>query len=270
MQLDDIINTQWLDAKSLQTQYLNAKPYPHIVMHDFIKKDLLRSVLEEFPDLEKLSDSVYKFNNDKQIKFASKGMKYLSPKALYLNSYLQSDMMLNWLNDLSGIKETLISDPYLLGGGYHEIRSGGLLKVHADFNKHSKLNLDRRLNLLIYLNEFWEDNWGGALELYDENLNSIKSIFPYFNTAVIFSTTSFTFHGHPDPLKCPENHSRKSLAYYYFSTGRPKNEISQQEHQTLWRNRSFETNLISINPKRLINEITPPIIWKTIKKIIGK
>lgn len=270
MKLEEVINNKWLNSKSFQKKYLTAEPFPHIVMHDFIKTDILKQVLEEFPDLEKETDLVYKFNNDKQVKFASKGMKNLSPRAIFLNSYLQSDLMLEWLNDLSGIDETLIADPYLIGAGYHEIKRGGMLKVHADYNKHPKINLDRRLNMLIYLNENWEDKWGGALELYDENINSIKSIYPHFNTAVIFSTTSFTYHGHPDPLNCPKHRSRRSLAYYYFSTGRPKNELSKQEHQTLWQNRNFEKTTSSYGAKTILREIMPPFIWKIMKKLLAK
>ena len=124
---------------------------------------MLEQVLTEFPDLSKLKGTVTQFNNSKEIKLAGKGMQVLSPAALELNTYLQSDLMMSWLNELTGIKEPLISDPYLSGGGYHEIKTGGLLKVHADFNKHPKLDLDRRLNLLIYLNEDWKDEWGVAI-----------------------------------------------------------------------------------------------------------
>tara|TARA_B110000977_G_C10708535_1_gene350280 strand:- start:9 stop:455 length:447 start_codon:yes stop_codon:yes gene_type:complete len=144
-------------------QYFDAAPFPHIVLDNFIKEDVLEQVLTEFPDLSKLKGTVTQFNNSKEIKLAGKGKQVLSPAALELNTYLQSDLMMSWLNELTRIKEPLISDPYLSGGVYHEIKTGGLLKVHADFNKHPKLDLDRRLNLLIYLNEDWKDEWGVAI-----------------------------------------------------------------------------------------------------------
>ena len=122
----------------------------------------------------------------------------------------------------------MISDPYLSGGGYHEINNGGFLKVHADYNKHPYINLDRRINLLLYLNPGWKKEWGGNLELYyDNDLKSpCVSVIPEFNRCVIFSTTSFTFHGNPDPVQCPSDKSRKSIALYYFSMGRPKSEMN--------------------------------------------
>ena len=271
MKLNDVINEQWIDAKSHALLYSKAAPFPHIVMENFIKEDVLKRVSSEFPDLSKLKDSVIKYNNSKEIKLAGKGMQVLSPAALELNTYLQSDLMMNWLNDLTSIKEPLISDPYLSGGGYHEIKTGGLLKVHADFNKHPKLNLDRRLNLLIYLNEDWRDEWGGALQLFDKDMDkAIQTVYPRFNTAVIFTTTSFTYHGHPDALACPENRSRKSLAYYYFSTGRPQNEVSNEKHSTLFKERKGESFKKSIILKSIVRDITPPIFVKAAKRLLKK
>ena len=134
----------------------------------------------------------------------------------------------------------MISDPYLNGGGYHEIKKGGFLKIHADFNKHPNLELDRRINLLLYLNKNWNESWGGDFQMFDKNMNGpIKKIYPHFNTCVIFSTSSNTFHGHPNTLKCPLNKSRKSIALYYFSTGRPKDELNKT-HSTIFKNNKSE------------------------------
>jgi len=298
--LSYVINEQWLDASSYKINYSNAKPFPHIVLTNFIKEDILKRVSREFPDLHKQKDNVIKFANSKENKLAGAGMQLLSPAALELNTYLQSDIFMSWLNELTDIKESLIADPYLSGGGYHEIKAGGYLKVHADFNKHPKLNLDRRLNLLIYLNEDWNDEWGGALQLYDIGMeNAVQSIFPRFNTAVLFSTTSYSYHGHPDPLKCPENRSRKSLAYYYYSTGRPENEMLGK-HSTLFKERKgeiFDPNKTvikkvdqddkkkdlgnkakieskksknNLNLKNIIWNVTPPILIKVAKVIQKK
>lgn len=241
MKLSDVISAQWLNASEHQQAYAEAAPFPHIAMPNFIKPEILEQVASEFPDLAKVDGAVRQFQNEREIKYASIGMHHLSPAALHLNSYLQSDLFLEWLNTLTGIEEPLISDPYLAGGGYHEIKRGGLLKVHADFNKHPKLDLDRRLNMLIYLNKGWEPSWGGELQLFDDDMSRpAQKILPVFNTAVIFTTTSFTYHGHPDPLNCPEEISRRSLAYYYFSTGRPSYEISTAKHSTLFKGRKGE------------------------------
>ena len=221
----EFIRSEFLNTNLLRKKYIENNPFPHIVLDNFIDTNILDKVEQEFPNLELINNRIT-FNDQKQIKFSSKGSSDFSPNAKELIFYLNSDLFLKYLQDLTGIKETLISDPYFTGAGYHEIKKGGLLKVHADFNKHGMINLDRRLNLLIYLNKSWDPSWGGNLELYDKNdlNNPVVSIEPFFNRCVIFSTTSETYHGHPNKLNCPENRSRKSIALYYFSSGRQKSE----------------------------------------------
>ena len=88
--------------------------------------------------------------------------------------------------------------PHLRGGGFTRFKRGGALGVHADFNFYPRLNLYRRLNLLIYLNEDWPEAWGGDLELWDrEGKRCVQRISPVFNRAVIFDTSNFSYHGHP-------------------------------------------------------------------------
>jgi Rps23 Pro-64 3,4-dihydroxylase Tpa1-like proline 4-hydroxylase len=271
MKLSEYLNEKhFSDLEGLNKRYVDNSPFPHIVLKDFIKNDLIDDVLTEFPDLSTI-DSKIEFENQREIKLASKGFSDISQAAAKLITFLNSDIFLNYLTSLTGIKETLISDPYLAGGGYHEIKRGGVLKVHADFNKHPNINLDRRLNLLLYLNKDWEDDWGGCLELYDEdNLNlPIVSVKPDFNTCVIFSTTSFTYHGHPDKLSCPENRSRKSLALYYFSSGRPQSEVAGN-HSTLFVNTKGEKIRTIGSLRSFIIDITPPILLRKAKNIRRK
>ena len=264
-----VISEKYADPSNLSSQYKSNSPFPHIVLDDFISKDLLNSVSEEFPDLKTLNHKI-EYSDQKEIKFASSGSSELSPSAKVLINFLNSDIFLEYLQRLTGIAEPLISDPYLSGGGYHEIKTGGVLKVHADFNKHPKLDLDRRLNLLLYLNKDWDSSWGGNLELYktDDLSSPVVSVEPIFNRCVIFTTTSFTYHGHPEPLTCPEERSRKSIALYYFSTGRPKSEVNETKHGTLF----VETKGERFSPefKKVIADFLPPIVIKGVKKLLGK
>ena len=108
------------------------------------------------------------------------------------------------MQTLTGIDENQ-SDPYLQGGGLHELRNDGYLNIHADFNIHPTLKLDRRLNILIYLNKNWEDEFGGNLQLWNKDMTKCeKKIIPIFNRMVIFSTTDFSYHGNPDKINCPK------------------------------------------------------------------
>jgi Rps23 Pro-64 3,4-dihydroxylase Tpa1-like proline 4-hydroxylase len=262
-------------AKDKQQEYLNAVPFPSITFDNFFDQDVLDKIVGEFPDLSKQAN-VFKFNNPNEKKLATKGESLFGEMTKSLAHYLNSQPMLEFLQELTGIQETLLPDPYFFGGGYHEIKPGGLLKVHADFNKHTTAGIDRRINLLVYLNKDWEESYGGHFELWDKDLKKAHAkILPLFNRIAIFSTTDFSYHGHPDPLTCPPDRSRRSLAFYYYSNGRPKEEISEEEHTTLFVNREGVKNDTAkikdpATLKSVIRDLTPPILYEAAKRILNK
>ncbi|XOJ73951.1 2OG-Fe(II) oxygenase [Candidatus Pelagibacter sp. Uisw_114] len=93
---------------------------------------------------------------------------------------------LNWLKSFTG-EEIILPDPELVGGGIHSTVKGGFLKIHADFNWNKRLKLYRKLNLLIYLNKKWNDEWGGDLELWSKDVKTCeKKIIPIFNKTCNF------------------------------------------------------------------------------------
>ena len=212
-------------ALQMQDKYINAKPFPHIELQNFFDDSFLNEVLHEFPNLNSIHESE-KYKNKNEVKLSYNKYENFPEKIKNLFDFLNSKIFLLFLQNITGIKENLLSDPYLMGGGLHEIKKGGVLKIHTDFNRHPFFNLDRRINVLIYLNKSWDKKYGGQLELWDKKMEKCEEkILPIFNNMVIFSTTDFSNHGHPDPLNCPENISRKSLALYYFSSGRPESEV---------------------------------------------
>jgi Rps23 Pro-64 3,4-dihydroxylase Tpa1-like proline 4-hydroxylase len=253
--------------------YQSALPYPHFVQDDFFDAEFLREVASEFPDLA--SSEAQEFNNPKEIKWASKGENTFGPKTRVLMHFLNSEPFLKFIQEVSGIKETLIGDPYFVGGGQHEIRPGGVLKVHADFNKYPAFNLSRRLNVLIYLNEDWEESFGGHLELWDRDMKSMgASILPVFNRLAMFSTTDFSYHGHPNPLTCPPDRRRRSLALYYYSYGRPSSELDPSivSNTTQYVSRGVADKKAFWTPNKanlihLAKMLTPPILWKLFRNL---
>jgi len=227
----DILSESFQNLKEIarkeKANYLNAIPFPNIVLKDFFNNSFLSSILNEFPDLSKINET-QKYNAKNEIKLSNKDYEKFPGTIKSFFDFLNSNFFLDFLQNLTSIKEKLMADPHLEGGGLHEIKSGGVLKIHTDFNRHPFLDLDRRVNVLVYLNKNWKDSYGGHLELWNKNMSSCeKKILPSFNTMAIFSTTDFSNHGHPDPLNCPKDMSRKSIALYYFSSGRPKEEIKE-------------------------------------------
>jgi Rps23 Pro-64 3,4-dihydroxylase Tpa1-like proline 4-hydroxylase len=199
---------------------------------------------------------------------ASAAEASFGPTTRLLLYHLNSITFLDFLSKATGI-ENLISDPCFEGGGLHQIPRGGKLGVHADFNKHRRFGLDRRLNAILYLNKDWHEEYGGHLELWNRDVTRCEAkILPLFNRLAVFGTTDFTFHGHPDPLQCPEGMTRKSLALYYFTNGRPAEEVTG-EHSTLFKARSDDDfhPTIKQRMRRLARDLLPPIVSRNIAKL---
>ncbi len=241
--------------------YLNANPFPSIYFDNFFNAQRLKEVLEEFPDLTKNPD--LKFNDANQIKLASKGEYKFGAHTKAFMHFLNSQPFLEFLSAISGI-ENLIPDPYFDGGGCHQIQRGGMLKIHADFNKHPKTKLDRRLNVLVYLNEDWQEEYGGHFELWDKEMKGCQTrILPLFNRMAMFSTTTNSYHGNPNPLTCPPERTRKSLALYYYTNGRPEEEVvdGMEDHNTVFKYRAEDKKSeIKSKFKETVKLFIPPVL----------
>jgi Rps23 Pro-64 3,4-dihydroxylase Tpa1-like proline 4-hydroxylase len=249
-------------GKEKAAEYRSNTPYPHIVIDNFLPPEVTEMVLREFPDPKQVKWD--EFSDKNQVKLAFDIAERLPPQIRQVLYFFNSRPMLQFLEELSGI-QGLIPDPYFIGGGLHQIKPGGFLEVHADFNRHNKLKLDRRLNLLLYLNQNWKEEYGGHFELWNQDMSaSVRQILPLFNRCAIFSTTSTSYHGHPNPLTCPPNRTRKSVAIYYYSNGRPEEEV-RDGHDTLFRG-AEPGSKSHFSVKSAIRAITPPILMDAVTR----
>jgi hypothetical protein len=215
-------------AERLGPQFAAADPFPHVVIDDLVPEETLREVIGAFP---LPSPDWQHFDDPNQLKFALRNEEAMPAPIRYLIQQFNAQVFVEFLEALTGITG-LIPDPHLLGGGLHQIPRGGTLKVHADFNQHRRLQADRRLNVLLYLNEDWHEEYGGYLELWDQAMTrAVVRVAPVANRMVVFETTSTSYHGHPDILAVPEGTFRRSLAWYYYTT--PTVEQAER-HNTLW------------------------------------
>jgi Rps23 Pro-64 3,4-dihydroxylase Tpa1-like proline 4-hydroxylase len=221
------------DPSALREMYQSAEPFPHIVIDGLFDNAVLGRILDEFPAPEAMNWARFDNAEEKKLGYYYETSRISSVIREFLDAMNSFEMLL-FLESLTGIYG-LIPDPYFGGGGLHQVEAGGFLKVHVDFNVHPKLKLDRRLNLLLYLNKDWQDEYGGHLELWDSTMKTCKKkILPIFNRTVVFSTTDSSFHGHPHPLTPPTGRTRKSVSLYYYSAGRPPAE-SSPPHDTIFR-----------------------------------
>lgn len=248
-------------ARDRRRAHESAAPFPHTVIDDFLPPALLERVLGEFPSPR--TEGWERYDDPLQKKLGSRDEEKIGATTRMLLHELNSAPFIQFLEELTGI-EGLVPDPWYEGGGLHQIERGGMLKVHVDFNKHTLLKLDRRINVLLYLNKDWDESWGGHLELWDLEMKEAKKrIAPLFNRMVVFNTTDFANHGHPDPLQCPDSRQRRSLALYYYSNGRPAHEVAAS-HTTIFRRRPGERIPLTLN--EIGENLLPPIVLDAIRR----
>jgi hypothetical protein len=221
-----------IDPAELRDGYVGAQPFPHAVIDGLFPVEVLDEALAEFPKPGEIDWVRYDSATEHKLGYHHRSRIGANLKAFLL--VMNSAPVLEFLEALTGI-EGLIPDPYYGGAGPHQIEPGGFLKIHADFNWHPLLRLDRRLNLLVYLNRDWREEYGGHLELWDRTMSRCeRRILPVYNRTVVFNTTDTSYHGHPTPLACPPGMTRKSLSFYYYTNGRPEAERSAP-HDTIFR-----------------------------------
>lgn len=229
-------------AERFSRQYQEAVPYPHIYLDGvFSNLDEIETAFSKLRDIE-----FYEYNNALEKKLGYDKIADMPREIVDLLIELNSPDFLNFLETLTGI-DGLIPDPYFRGGGIHQTKRGGKLDIHVDFNIHPKLNLDRRLNAIVYLNKNWQESWHGDFQAWEGHKEGDKHfltklherIYPLFNRLLIFSTSEKSYHGHPEPLDCPEDITRKSIALYYYTNGRPEDEQAEK-HSTAYAKRPEE------------------------------
>jgi hypothetical protein len=247
-------------ADANKQRFAAAEPFPHIVFDDFLPDWVIERALEEFPDPGDVPWTEFKQSTSK--KLASEGDALFGEFTRQLFAELNSATFLQFLERLTGV-DALIPDPYFFGGGLHQIERGGFLKVHVDFSRHERLHVDRRLNAIIYLNKDWDPSWGGALEFWDADMTrAVESVSPVFNRCVIFATPHAN-HGHPEPLACPPDRTRRSLALFYYRNDDARGD-EPEDHDSRYRARPGER---IGSARTIVKRITPPILLDAARRL---
>lgn len=207
-------------VREIATEFRSRKPYGYAAVGGLFDASIVRGVateveasLDRCPQEQNIYASYRKYRLSKLADMPERTREFIGS--------LNAPPFLRVLSDVTGI-ENLHPDPGLRGGGIHAIGRGGYLKLHTDFNWHRGLSMHRRLNLLVYLNQDWQDGWNGNIELWSADARErIFSMTPEIGNALLFETNDISYHGHPDPLQCPEDMFRKSIALYYYTPARP-------------------------------------------------
>jgi hypothetical protein len=225
------------NSDRLRAEFASARPFRHVVIDDFVDPTYCRELQAAFPHFDP---------GRARNELGEVGRKAVFPDLAALGApYARFDQLLRgkafrtWLGAVTGIP-ALLYDPAYTGGGTHENLDGQDLDPHIDFNYHPATGLHRRLNLILFLNPEWDENWGGALELHVDpwlppEENMVKRIVPVANRCIVFETTERSWHGFRR-IQLPEDKrhlSRRSIAVYYYTRRRPPPETAPS-HGTLY------------------------------------
>ena len=252
----------WIESiATYKEQYSVNKPFPHVIIDNFLNDDVIKKLEKEFPPLD---DTWMKYWNPIEKKFAKNNWDQNETYGTFF-SFLQSDACLNVIKTITGI-DNLEKDEHLHGAGIHYHPNGGKLDMHLDYGIHPITKKERRINLLIYLNRDWKEEYGGHLELWSEEfVEASVKVLPIYNRAVIMQTSDISYHGMPKPITCPEDKARKSIAIYYVSDARENVEqrLKAKFRKLPWQpdneklDKLYELRSKSILTKDILDSVYP-------------
>jgi len=229
---------QPLDRERLREEFRNAPSFPHIAIENLLKPGVAEEVAAAFPSFEKAHELGLKFNfvNEQQKIQVTDRTKFPDAVAR-LGEAITSPEFLADLEYITGIPRLLVDEQYA-GGGMHLTGPGGRLDVHVDFNQLEDRKLFRRLNILLYLNPGWRDEWGGHIELWDKGVKTCHfRQSPLLNRCLIFETSDISYHG-VAPVNPSSPQIRQSFAAYYYTREPPPGPTVS--HSTVFKARPNE------------------------------
>ncbi|MFZ4584602.1 MAG: 2OG-Fe(II) oxygenase [Acidimicrobiia bacterium] len=246
-------------AKREGEAYQHSAPFPHAMFDGLWSDDLLDAVAAEFPTREQVEWTTY--DNANELKYVCSDPEQFGPATWQLASMLNSAVFLRFLEALTGI-DHLVPDPYFHAAGLFDVPEGGFLDLHADWSGNPNLLLDRRINVLVYLNRDWTEANGGALELWRrEPKECVESILPLFNRTVVFNTTGGALHGHPVPVQ-GVGKARRVFSAYYFTNGRIPLGEQWGTHGVLFND---EKAGLKVRARHLAHGLTPPAVYDVLR-----
>lgn len=251
-------------GSELRGAYQSGEPYPHVIIDDFLPPDILETCLREFPDGSDSAEE--KFDRPQERLKESFNPDTLSPSVRSLFYSFNSRPFIRIVENITGIKG-LIPDPYFAGAGFHRVSQGGHLSIHADFNHHKPMNLERRVNVLIYLNKDWRPEYGGSFELWDKDMTKCShSVVPSFNRCVMFNTTLESMHGNPKPVNHPDRVPRRSIALYYYTATWDE---TKRDATTQFRARPGTDDRVDWRVKfsEAATELAPPLVVRSVRRL---
>ena len=200
------------NLKEIEKKFIiSSEPFPNTIIYNALPAEIVKKAENEFINFSKFNiDQTYRYGRPK---FNCSNFEIMPKTIKEIISFFYSKNFLMLLEKQFNL-ENVLPDWNLHGAGLHGSSRGRHLTVHSDFIYQRKTKTRRVLNLLLYLNTEWKDEWNGHIELWDKKMkNKVVSLIPLINNMLIFRTDKDSNHGFPDKLMCPDNMIRKSMHY---------------------------------------------------------
>lgn len=211
-----MINSKYFDEnvqKELNKQFESGSPCKFVVLENFLEENYASALYENFPPLEDLNVKRKSMNENKKEEYH---LERFHPVFTQLQNAINEQQVYDMMSKITAIPGLSSTDD-ALGSGVHQGGPGSFVDIHVDINMNPMKNLHRRINLLVYLNKYWKDEYGGGLELWDKEVKHMGAcVLPNFNRAVIMETTDESYHGYAK-INIPDHESRKSFYCYFYT-----------------------------------------------------
>lgn len=271
--LDHIdVRPRWVSdadrVSTLRAEYLAAAPWPHLVVHDAFSVDLLHRVRTEIVSLERAHMRGSHTRRHEKLEISDR--EHLGPATRALQDFLDSPAFVAFLSAVTGVQD-LLADEMHYAAGVHETPQGGRTMVHRDFTHHPTTRLHHRVNVLVYLNPGWQDEWGGQLELWRADMSELSArIQPLLNTMVVWETHAGTPHGLPDPIGGPPGTSRLALASYYYTEKPAPGRARPKLFDGTYLARPMDSRLIALPlPRDIGRRLLPAGLQRRVWRVLA-
>ncbi len=219
-----IINERYNDLSKFSSNFKNQKPFPHVILDDFLDKDFFKDLDVEKIEVNKNKGTNFQTDIERN-KWASKNVELSETISLIVNE-LYKDKFVKNLQTLTNINDLFSTDVGNVElANYHEMYESGFLGTHVDHSSEPTTGLPHVLNIILYLSKDWKKSWGGSTVFANKDGTKIEKTIDYIpNRAVIFLHSPFTFHG---VTKIENNLRKRSTIYvdYYSKSKSPYSHL---------------------------------------------
>jgi len=249
--------------------FASTPGFARAVVDGFLSAAEFREVASEFPSLESLQSHPTRA----YAKAAGGDLAMLGPATRAVISRLQEQPWLDHLTEVTGIPG-LVADPSFAPHLLHATPTGGFTRAHRDSVRHSACALFRRVALILYVHDEWDPAWGGDFEVWDRRMRTcIDRVAPLPNRAVLFATTPASWHGFPDPLRCPSGTSRRALTLWYWTEAQPRGRTWRRGDAAATfrpRPRAGDPTRWSMRQRPLRRILVPFTVRRRLRRMLGR